>query len=114
MMKICKEFYFDAAHHLPKHKGKCESMHGHTYKFEVVLKGKPGKDGMVMDFLEIKRAVESRVLSKLDHKNLNDLLEVPTAENIVMWIFTQLRKELPVESVKLWEGKNSWVEYDGA
>lgn len=113
-VKICREFYFDASHYLPEYKGKCENVHGHTYKFEVVLKGKPERNGMVMDFLDVKKVVESKVLSMLDHKNLNDIFKLPTAENVVIWIFENLKKEMPnLSSVKLWEGRNSWVEYDG-
>jgi len=35
-MLICKEFTFDSAHHLVAYKGKCENVHGHTYKLRVI------------------------------------------------------------------------------
>lgn len=44
-VSVCKIFTFDAAHQLVGHKGKCSNLHGHTYKLEVVLKGKPMKRG---------------------------------------------------------------------
>lgn len=34
-MIVLKEFEFDAAHYLPEYNGKCERLHGHTYKLVV-------------------------------------------------------------------------------
>ena len=50
-MLLIKEFEFDAAHYLPEYHGKCEKLHGHTYKLVVKLEGQPDAEGMVMDFL---------------------------------------------------------------
>lgn len=33
VIKVTKSFTFDASHFLPNHKGKCSTMHGHTYRF---------------------------------------------------------------------------------
>jgi 6-pyruvoyltetrahydropterin/6-carboxytetrahydropterin synthase len=109
-MKVAREFYFDAAHYLPDYKGKCERMHGHTYKLEVVVDGKQGKGGMVLDFNELKKVVNERVIEKLDHADLNEMFPTPTAENIAAWIFSELKAELKLSSVKLWEGEGKWVE----
>lgn len=109
-MKVGRTFYFDAAHHLPNYKGKCEFPHGHTYRLEVVVEEAQKKDGMALDFAELKKIVNESVLEKLDHKDLNDIFDNPTAENIAQWIFAQLKKKLNVVSVKLWEGQNKWVE----
>jgi len=109
-MRICREFYFDAAHSLPDYKGKCKQLHGHTYKLEVIVEGNIGKDGMLMDFNELKEIVNSNILERLDHGDLNEIFDVPTAENIASWIFMELRKKIPVYSVRLWEGKDKWVE----
>lgn len=47
---ICiKEFEFDAAHYLPNYHGKCEHLHGHTYKLVVKVEGHPDQEGMVLD-----------------------------------------------------------------
>ncbi|MCK4491544.1 MAG: 6-carboxytetrahydropterin synthase QueD [Candidatus Altiarchaeales archaeon] len=110
MMMICREFYFDAAHLLPGYRGRCERLHGHTYKLEVVVEGKVGEGGMVMDFNHLKEVVEDSIIRKLDHENLNEILENPTAENIVQWIINELKNKIPVYSVKLWEGNGKWVE----
>ncbi len=109
-MRLCREFYFDAAHYIPNYKGKCEQLHGHTYKLEVVIDGNVKKDGMVIDFFKIKKIVDSEIIEKLDHQNLNTFIENPTAELIVEWIFNHLKDKLPLYSIKLWEGTNKWVE----
>jgi 6-pyruvoyltetrahydropterin/6-carboxytetrahydropterin synthase len=109
-MRLCREFYFDAAHYLPHYKGKCEKLHGHTYRLEVVIEGNVKKDGMVVDFAKMKEIVESRVIEKLDHQSLNDLFENPTAECILEWVASQLKETLPLSSLRLWEGHGKWVE----
>ncbi len=109
-MRAGREFFFDASHRLPGYKGKCEQFHGHTYRLEVTVEGTKGKEGMVMDFNEIKAVVSEQVIDQLDHRNLNDVFGNPTAENIAQWIFDTLEKRLPLSSVKLWEGNGKWVE----
>ena len=109
-MKACRIFYFDAAHFLPEYKGKCERVHGHTYRLEVEVMKDLGDDGMVMDFNEIKEVVNCEVVEKLDHSNLNDLLPNPTAENITQWIWSALEPKLPLARVRVWEGEGKWVE----
>lgn len=109
-MRLCREFYFDAAHYIPNYKGKCEKLHGHTYKLEVVIEGAIKKDGMVVDFAIIKEIVETTIIEKLDHQALNELFENPTAEHILEWISVQLKGKLPVYSLRLWEGQSKWVE----
>ncbi|MBU0761490.1 MAG: 6-carboxytetrahydropterin synthase QueD [Candidatus Altiarchaeota archaeon] len=109
-MRLCREFYFDSSHFLPNYKGKCETMHGHTYKLEIVVEGEIGNDGMVMDFHKIGDVVEKEVIDKIDHKILNDIIENPTAENIIVWVRGMLDGKLPLYSIKLWEGKGKWAE----
>jgi len=110
VMRLCREFYFDAAHFIPNYKGKCEQLHGHTYKLEIVIEGDVKKDGMVVDFAKMKDIVEATVLEKLDHQALNELFENPTAEHILNWIAGQLKGKLPLSSIRLWEGQGKWVE----
>lgn len=90
-MLVTREFYFDSTHHLTKYYGKCERVHGHTYKLEVTLSGKVHENGMLIDFTILKRLVNKHVLEKLDHYDLNDFFENPTAENIIVWIWDQLK-----------------------
>jgi 6-pyruvoyltetrahydropterin/6-carboxytetrahydropterin synthase len=109
-MRICREFYFDSSHYLPKYKGKCETLHGHTYKLEVVLEGDVKADGMVLDFTKVKEIVDDEVLEVLDHRILNDFVKNPTAEHIVEWIWDKLMDKMPLYSIRLWEGHGKWAE----
>lgn len=54
-MLLKKEFTFDAAHRLERYRGKCEALHGHTYRLAVTLKGHRDDDDMVFDFTELKK-----------------------------------------------------------
>ncbi len=116
-MLVTKEFTFDSAHFLPSYNGKCEAMHGHTYRLQVTVDGPLNKEGMVIDFALLKKLVKEKVLEKLDHKLINDIIEVASAENMAIWIWGQLANssELPAEvklhEVKLWETANSFVTY---
>lgn len=105
-MKLGMEFWIDCAHQV-KGLEKCEQPHGHTYKIEIVIEGKVGKSGMVLDFADFRKEAE-RVLGALDHRNLNGLLENPTCENIALHIKKSLK--LNVASVRVWEGQHKWAE----
>ncbi|MCL5035965.1 MAG: 6-carboxytetrahydropterin synthase QueD [Chloroflexi bacterium] len=108
-MEIGREFNFDSAHKLEGYEGSCRNLHGHTYKLHVILKGDPASDGMVMDFSKLKETVEKKVISILDHNYLNDIIPVPTAENIAVFIWKKLEADLPLFEIKLWESPNNWV-----
>ena len=114
-MFVSKEFTFDAAHFLTKYHGKCERLHGHTYKLRVTVEGPVGEDGMVMDFVELKRLVKEKVIDRYDHQSLNDFFENPSAEVVAMKIWEDLKPELPVKlyEVTLWETADSFVTYRG-
>ncbi len=117
-MFVSKEFKFDAAHNLVRYHGKCEKLHGHTYKLRVTLEGKTNEDGMVYDFAELKKIVDELVVSKLDHNYINDLIEQPTAENIALWIWEKLHAILSgpnyhLYEVRVWETETSFASYMG-
>ena len=115
MMQVTKEFTFDCAHKLNNYEGLCKFLHGHTYKLHVTLKGEPKNNGMVIDFAEIKSLVSEHVISKLDHRYLNDIegLAQPTAENMVLWIWNILNPIFGdmLSELKLWETPTSFVTY---
>jgi 6-pyruvoyltetrahydropterin/6-carboxytetrahydropterin synthase len=111
-MLLRKEFTFDAAHNLVKYHGKCERLHGHTYRMSVVLKGTPDEEGMVVDFLEVKRIVHEEIISKFDHAYLNDIFEQPSAENVARFVFERLDSCLrgdnyALHEVEIWESPTS-------
>ncbi len=73
MIRLTKEFSFEAAHALEGYDGACREIHGHSYRLFVTVKGEPIADvsnpkcGMVLDFGELKKIVNEEIISKLDH-----------------------------------------------
>ena len=113
-MQIRKSFTFEAAHVLPHHPGKCARLHGHSYRLEVALEGPLQPTGpaagMVEDFEALSRVVEETVIEALDHRSLNDLMDNPTAENIVVWVWRRLGSKLPaLAELVLWETPRACV-----
>lgn len=59
---------------------------------------------MIEDFDRVERIVGERVLTELDHQNLNELIENPTVENILLWIWQRLDGPLTrLDEIVLWE-----------
>lgn len=117
---VSKEFTFDSAHHLHCYEGKCRNMHGHTYKLQVVMLGQTDERGIAIDFAEIKRIAKERVIDRLDHQYLNEVLPPmnTTAENMVVWIYEQIHVGLQeeglypaikLEEVRLYETPTSYA-----
>jgi 6-pyruvoyltetrahydropterin/6-carboxytetrahydropterin synthase len=117
-MILIKEFEFDAAHNLIHYHGKCERLHGHTYKLIVKLEGIPDNEGMIYDFVELKNIVKEKVVDRFDHSYLNDIIPQPTAENISIFVWKELEVLLKRDNCKLyeievWETKTSGIIYRG-
>lgn len=117
---VSKEFTFDSAHHLHAYEGKCKNLHGHTYKLQVIVLGKPDERGLTLDFGDIKRIAKERVIDRLDHQYLNEVLPPmnTTAENMVVWMYEELHRGLveeglypgvKLEEVRLWETPTSYA-----
>jgi 6-pyruvoyltetrahydropterin/6-carboxytetrahydropterin synthase len=107
-VQIRKQFRFEAAHVLPHHAGKCARLHGHSYRLDVSIDGPLAASGpatgMVIDFDELAQIVRANVVDALDHRHLNDIIENPTGENIVLWIWRRLSDALPqLAELTLWE-----------
>ena len=80
MYTIEKTMEISASHCLDlTYESPCTNMHGHNWKIKVVCQSETlDKNGMVIDFTEIKKVVNS-----LDHVCINDVILVnPTAENM--------------------------------
>ncbi|MDA3793293.1 MAG: 6-carboxytetrahydropterin synthase QueD [Elusimicrobia bacterium] len=116
MYKITIKTHFSSAHHLRNYKGNCENVHGHNWKVEVTaVFSRLPDDGMVMDFKDLKK-ISSKVIGKLDHKDINKLNYFksinPTSENIARYIFDGITKEgVPVGEVKVFETENYSASY---
>ncbi|HIJ00826.1 MAG: 6-pyruvoyltetrahydropterin/6-carboxytetrahydropterin synthase [Candidatus Methanomethylophilaceae archaeon] len=59
---------FSACHFITGHE-KCARLHGHSYIIRLSLEGEIGSDGMIMDFVVLKRALR-QVVNILDHRVL--------------------------------------------
>jgi 6-pyruvoyltetrahydropterin/6-carboxytetrahydropterin synthase len=113
---VRRRFGFEAAHRLPRHPGKCRELHGHSYELYVMVdRPVDSTSGMAIDFSDLKQVVRREVVDRMDHRNLNDLLENPTAEALVQWIWDRLRQALPgLVEVELFETRDCSVVYRGS
>lgn len=114
-MLVAREFRFEAAHRLPEHPGKCRNLHGHRYRLKVVCDAPVDPaTGLAIDFGELKRVVHERVVDVLDHGYLNEVLPIPSAELIAVWVWQRLADAgLPLVEVELFETDASSVIYRG-
>ncbi len=130
---VTRVIHFCYGHRLLGYAGKCRFPHGHNGRLEVTIaRPKLDKMGFVMDFEDIKAAVQRWVDAELDHKFLlnkkDPLVRVftelgepfvaldgnPTAEAIAKLVFDHARRQkLPVSEVRLWETVNSFATYKG-
>lgn len=109
--RVTRSFSFEAAHQLQWHAGACKNLHGHSYRLEVTVAGDLDDNGIVVDFSDLREAVEREVITRFDHTYLNDLLPNPTAELIAADIWARLLGAgLALDRVVLWETENSRVE----
>ena len=123
-VRITKEFKFEMAHALHGYDGLCANIHGHSYRLWVTVRGdvkkenKHIKDGMVMDFTDLKSIIKPTIIKKYDHSlvlNANSphanldlsafdkvyyLPYQPTSENLVTDFANSITSLLP-ENVEL-------------
>lgn len=129
------------AHTLYEYDGLCRNIHGHSYNLEVTISGEPRnepghpKDGMVLDFSELKEIVKTQIVNRFDHalmvnrqvpekqmellgQTTDRIIVVdfqPTSENIVIFIAGILQQHLPVGvnlfSIRLFETVTSFAEW---
>ncbi len=131
MYTVTREIHFCYGHRLLNYDGKCRNLHGHNGKVEIELYSPELNSlGMVRDFVEIKRIVQTWIDNELDHKMIlckHDpiipsldqfkepytlLNENPTAEAIAKLIYDYaVSRNLPVSEVRLWETPNSCASY---
>lgn len=62
---IKTEATFAAAHFVQTTQSQCNNLHGHNWRVEVEINGIIKTDGMVVDFIDIKK-----LINQLDHKFL--------------------------------------------
>lgn len=59
---------FSACHFIPRHE-KCSRLHGHSYILRLRVTGDIGADGMVMDFVVLKKKLKA-FAEMFDHKTI--------------------------------------------
>jgi len=141
IIRVTKIFRFEMAHALLGYDGLCKNIHGHSYILKITVSGQPiqdednFKEGMVIDFGDLKRVVNKYIVDIYDHTvvlnkkaqiaGFTELKEMfdrhhytdfqPTAENLVLYYADILKRELPkevkLESVVLFETANSYAEW---
>jgi len=113
MFEVTVEQTFAAGHALRNYKGKCENVHGHNFKVQVVIEGeKLDETGLLVDFIDVKQSMRT-IIDRLDHVFLNDIppfdVKNPSAENIAEYFYQEMVKSLKAEvpvhirEVKVWE-----------
>ncbi len=121
MYELKVETDFAAAHQLSMVGEKCENLHGHNWKIEVIVTGETlDTGGVLVDFGILKKHVNG-VMETLDHKFLNELdffgdSTPPSSENIAKYIADSLKEkldnpDLQVTRVSAWESKNACATY---
>ncbi len=141
VIRITKEFSFEMAHVLWNYDGPCRNVHGHSYRLFVTISGVPidtqehPKNGMVIDFTDLKSIVRKEIVNIFDHavvvnkRYANDKIELfsrlfgntvavdyqPTCENLVSDFAGRITKHFPGEirlhSLKLYETSTSFAEW---
>jgi len=113
---VTKKFDFCYGHFLPGYSGDCKNQHGHNSEVEIEFGQNtyPTYNGMIVDFKDIKKHV-GPIIDELDHKNLNDFIEVPTAENICRHLTNQIIARVPfgraLVRVRVSETPDSFAEW---
>ncbi len=114
MFEVSVEQVFAAGHALRNYKGKCENIHGHNWRVQVVIEGdRLDGTGLLVDFIDVKDLMGS-VIARLDHQFLNEVapfdVKNPSAENIAEYFYEQMSTGLAVtpvpvriREVKIWE-----------
>ena len=111
---------FAAAHNLNNYQGECENLHGHNWRVEVTVTARElDKAGLGIDF-KVLKAQTKDLLSRLDHKYLNELDcfngASPSSENIARFLYYELGKELnsgnvTVAMITVWESDAACASY---
>lgn len=141
IIRVTREFSFEMAHVLADYDGPCRNVHGHSYRLYVTLAGTPlnqdkhPKNGMVIDFSDLKDIVTEKIINRFDHsvvisrdfsndrgktleKTFGNTVIVdyqPTCENLVADFAGVLLRAFPrgikLHSLRLYETANSFAEW---
>jgi len=85
--------------------GKCCNVHGHTWKVDITVDGDVDEQtGMLCNFNDLKNMID-----EFDHRYINDIVPLPTAENLVMHFMKELKGMALFRwiRVKVWESDSA-------
>ncbi|MDR2972685.1 MAG: 6-carboxytetrahydropterin synthase [Bacteroidales bacterium] len=141
LLRLTRVFNFDMAHVLLNYPGKCNNIHGHTYRLEVTVRGTlcndetSPKKGMIIDFSDFNDLIQSKIIDVWDHALIihqnsdpallnalkNNYKKIiitafqPTTENMVCELASIIKQILPSDlqlfSLKLCETDKSYIEW---
>ncbi len=106
--------------------GKCANanLHGHNFDLIVTVKGEVNPEtGFVMNLKDLSKIIQTEIIEKVDHKNLNldvDFMlgKFPSTEILAMEFWKILAPLIAdagavLHYIKLIETENNYVEYYG-
>ena len=108
------------AHQLNDYPGPCARIHGHNWRFRVEVNAqKLDNIGIAIDFIDLEKGLWE-IIKPFDHNLINGVPPFdkinPTAENLVKYIFEQMKSRLPVtvnlQKVTAWETDSCLVSYE--
>jgi 6-pyruvoyltetrahydropterin/6-carboxytetrahydropterin synthase len=119
--RICKQFCFEAAHHLPHLPAghKCARPHGHSYRVEVILVTDAlDANGFVADFADLS-VVGDFLMAYWDHADLNEVGKrghgpvVTTSERLAEYLYQQFAGQFDgmLAEVRVSETPKTWASY---
>ncbi len=141
-VRVTKQFKFETGHAIYGYDGLCKNVHGHSFKLDVTIIGQPiidpdhVKNGMVIDFGDLKTIVNQEIVDPFDHatvlnvnsphKEIADEMESrghkilrvsyqPTCEMMIIDFALKLKAKLPnhlkLYSLKLRETETAFAEW---
>lgn len=103
---------FSACHFIPRHE-KCSRLHGHSYVVRLKLEGEIGENGMLMDFVVLKKELRE-IMNLLDHRTLlpssSKDVSITLTENSVEAVTCGKRYVFPAEDVVILDLPNTTAE----
>ena len=141
-VRVTKQFKFETGHAIYGYDGLCKNVHGHSFKLDVTIIGQPIKDpdhvknGMVIDFGDLKTIVNNEIVQPFDHATVlnvksphkeianemesrgHKILRVsyqPTCEMMIIDFALKLKAKLPnhlkLYSLRLRETETAFAEW---
>jgi len=141
---VTKSMTTETAHRLTEYVGKCASIHGHSYKWEVTAAMQNrgvGFNGIAIDFGDLKKAMRDVIYDPFDHALVLDVKDPlcqlpmmrydaagspqklvqfpgnPTAEHMARFVLVQLATRLPnhdIIRVRVYETADSYAQCEDA